>query len=139
MNKNGRVIIVDWYTRELIAANRDTLFAFGDNLARRGYGGQAAACRNQPNTVGIPTKISPTEYLFDCDIDKSREPIIEAFVTLRRHLRAGGNIAWPKDGVGTGLARLHITAPITLQAIEAAKQLVFSEAISITHESFKGK
>lgn len=139
MKQKGRVIIVDFYSRDLLIANRETLFAFGDNLARIGYGGQAKACRGQVNAVGIPTKISPTEYLFDCDIDKSRDFIIEAFVKLREHLRAGGNIAWPENGVGTGLARLHITAPLTLQAIEACKNLVFSEAISITHESFKGK
>ena len=40
---------------------------------------------------------------------------------------------WPKDGVGTGLARLHITAPRFLAAIEGVKEKVFSEALLVEH------
>lgn len=43
-------------SRAYVRANRDKLFLFGDNLERRGFGGQAAAMRAEPNAVGIPTK-----------------------------------------------------------------------------------
>lgn len=137
--KNGHVIIIDRYTRALILSNPTVLFAFGDNLARVGYGGQAAEARGCLNAVGIPTKASPTEYLFDADfennLDRIKIPILEAFVRLRSHLTAGGTMVWPKDGVGTGLARLHITGPRIFAAIEGVKQKVFSEAVSVTLQS----
>lgn len=135
---SGHVIIIDRYTRSLIKANPTTLFVFGDNLARVGFGGQAAEARGCPNAVGIPTKISPSEYIFDdmveADLDRFKIPIIQAFVILRQHLRSGGNIVWPKDGVGTGLARLPTTAPRLHKAIEGCKELVFADASSIKHE-----
>lgn len=137
--KNGHVIILDRYTRALILSNPTVLFAFGDNLMRVGYGDQAKEARGCANAVGIPTKKSPTEYLFDIDfendIDSIRIPVIDAFVRLRLHLKAGGTIVWPKDGVGTGLARLPITGPRIFMAIEGVKQKVFSEAVSVTFQS----
>lgn len=139
MNRNGTVIIIDRYTRALIKANPSVLFAFGDNLARVGYGGQAAEARGCLNSIGIPTKISPTQYIFDEDVENDvarfRDPIIQAFVILRKHLRAGETIVWPKDGVGTGLARLPITAPRLHAAIEGVKERVFSEAALIQHQT----
>jgi hypothetical protein len=137
--KTGHVIIIDRYTRSLILANPSVLFAFGDNLARVGYGGQAAEARGCLNAIGIPTKISPSQYIFDEDVeqdmDRFKWPIVRAFAILRTHLRKGGTIVWPKDGVGTGLARLPITAPRTHAAIEGVKDRVFSEALSVTHQT----
>lgn len=51
---------MQFITREYVRANRDKLFLFGDNLERRGLGGQAAAMRDEPNAIGIPTKKSPS-------------------------------------------------------------------------------
>jgi hypothetical protein len=137
--KSGHVIIIDRYTRSLIMANPAVLFAFGDNLARIGYGGQAKEARGCLNAIGIPTKISPDRYIFDEDveqeIDRFKWPISRAFAILRTHIRKDGTIVWPKDGVGTGLARLHITAPRTFAAIEGIKEAVFAEALSVTHQN----
>lgn len=36
---------IKFITREYVRKNRDKLFLFGDNLERRGFGGQAAAMR----------------------------------------------------------------------------------------------
>ena len=47
-------------TRSYIQAHRSWLFVYGDNLVRRGYGGQAKECRGEPNTLGIPTKHYPS-------------------------------------------------------------------------------
>lgn len=136
---NGRVIIVEGYSRSLVLNNPNTLFAFDDNLLSVGFAGQAEHCRGCKNTVGIPTKISPTQHLFDLDVlldmDRYKLPIITAFVKLRLHLQSGKDIAWPKEGVGTDdVSRLHITGPTVLLAIEALKQAVFSEASSIVHD-----
>lgn len=136
---NRTVIIIDRYTRALIRANPDVLFAFGDNLARVGFGGQAGEARGCPNAVGIPTKISPSEYIFDDLVfenpERFRGPIVSAFSKLKAHLIAGGSIVWPKDGVGTGLARLNITAPRLYETIEAMKDAVFAEAVSVKHQN----
>lgn len=103
--------LVKWYTREMAQNNPNALFVFGDNLVRKGYGGQAAALRGEPNAVGIPTKVSPSVYMSDKDFEKAKIAIDEAFDTLNTHLEKGGVVVWPVDGVGTGLAQLEIRAP----------------------------
>ena len=65
MTRNGTVLIIDRYTRALIQSNPTALFVFGDNLKRIGYGGQAGEARGCLNAIGIPTKVSPSEYIFD--------------------------------------------------------------------------
>lgn len=148
---SGRVIVVEGYTKPLILGNPTTLFAFSDNLAKLGFIEQSAAARGCANAVGIPTKISPDKHIFDDMIGKPIlgvdfaydgaygyiiNEVVKSFVRLRDHLRSGGNVAWPKGGVGTGESRLNITAPLLLQGIEASKALMFSEASSVTHESY---
>lgn len=137
----GRVLIIDKYDRALILSNPDVLFAFGDNLARVGFGGQAKEARGCLNAIGIPTKISPAQFIFDedveVDINRFKIPIVEAFVILRQHIRKGYDIVWPKDGVGTGLARLPDTAPRLYAAIEGVKEKVFTEASSVVHIQHK--
>ena len=95
--------------------NPKALFVFGDNLDRRGLGGQAKAMRGEPNAVGIPTKISPSHaenaHFTDEDFDKALLPIDEAFDRLTEHVKSGGIIIWPADGIGTGLAGLPQRAP----------------------------
>lgn len=139
MTKTGTVIVLDRYTRALIKANPNVLFVFGDNLERVGYGGQAAEARGCLNSVGIPTKISPSQYIFDIDVDENADrfkiPILQAFVTLHQHLQKGGVVVWPKDGVGTGLARLDITAPRLFKAIEGLKQNLFDNALLVKEQT----
>lgn len=106
------------YTREEIAANRDTYYVFGDNMARYGRGGQAAACRGLPNTIGVPTKWLPSneEHAFFRDEDFANGPqaaIDEAFEHIERLLRDGATVVFPADGLGTGLADLPHRAPET--------------------------
>lgn len=115
----SKVIFVKRYTRELIKSFPDTLFVFGDNMARSGYGGQAREARGEPNAVGIPTKWAPTSapeaFFKDEDFDKVI-PIIDAhFLTLHLHF---GKVIWPEDGIGTGLAELDLRAPKIFSYIE---------------------
>ncbi len=120
------IITVERYTRPEIRANRQNLYVFGDNLARAGgapnasgwsnpRAGQAAACRNEPNAVGIPTKRAPSmkEDAFFTDADFERvQPVIQAeFRRLADHLRAGGTVVLPASGIGTDRAQLAQRSP----------------------------
>lgn len=104
------------YTLELVQSRPEAWFVFGDNMAREGRGGQAAACRDQPNTIGIPTKwlpkTTPTAYLSNADFWVVQRLIFGAVVQIRAHLLAGHTVVFPEDGIGTGLAQLEKRAPI---------------------------
>jgi len=89
------IVYMKRITRQIVKNNRDKIFLFGDNLQRKGYGGQAKAMRGEPNAVGIPTKKKPFWQIkpdFDFEYD---------------------TIVIPSDGIGTGLAELPQRAPET--------------------------
>lgn len=99
------------------------LFVFGDNMAETGKGGQAKYGRHpsgkgsRANTVGIPTKWEPrrTKAAYFTDAALTDPVVLEridsAFQQLQDHLAEGGDVVWPSDGVGTGLAQLPTRAP----------------------------
>lgn len=110
--------------REFIARidlhlEREKLFVFGDNMVRRGYGGQAREMRGEPNAVGLPTKHRPTmrdgSFFTDKDLAAVLEAIKPDVYRLEEHLRNGGTVVWPKYGIGTGLAGLRQRAPLIQQ------------------------
>lgn len=127
------LVTVHRYSRPEIQANPKSLYVFGDNLARAGgnpdangwsdpRAGQAAACRGEPNAVGIPTKRRPSmdedAFFSDKDLDQVR-PIIQAeFRRLAEHLRAGGTVVLPTAGIGTDRAQLAHRAPAIRQFID---------------------
>ena len=106
-------------TRAMLRAEPGVLFVFGDNLQRRGYGGQAKEMRGEPNAVGIPTKAWPsmTETAFFND-DDLKLWAQESAPYRERLIEHGGKVVWPKDGIGTGLAQLQERAPAIWRAIE---------------------
>ncbi len=114
-----------WITREMLQEETNTLFVFGDNLQRKGLGGQAKFMRGEPNAVGIPTKKAPSnkEHAFSSDED-FREAIAEidsAFCRLSTHMKSGGIVVWPEDGIGTGFAELPRRAPKIWQYLEKCR------------------
>lgn len=110
-------------TRAMLRAEPGTLFVFGDNMAREGFGGQAKEMRGEPNAVGIPTKWfpgrKPSDYFTDADFHTVCHRIAAAFVRLNSH---DGSIIWPADGIGTGLADLQRRAPRIFTYIEAGRR-----------------
>ncbi len=107
--------IVHRYSRAMLKARPDDLFVFGDNMLRQGLGGQAAECRGEPNAVGVPTKHKPSwdsdAFFSDADFTHVK-PVIDAECRkLARHLRQGGTVVLPADGIGTGRAKLSEKAP----------------------------
>ena len=124
----GKILIVRRYTRALIRSQPKRLFVFGDNLARVGYGGQAAEARGELNVIGIATKRSPRSFFTETEQDfvDAKEQIVKAFVILAEHLQAGHDVVWPKDGVGTGLAELPVRAPSIWEGLEKCRKQLFS-------------
>ena len=104
------------YSREEIQANPKALYIFGDNFAKRGLGGQAAAARGEPNAVGIATKRAPSlvasAFLTDADLAQLQDHVAPALSRLRQHLAANGTVVMPADGIGTGLAQMPDRAPV---------------------------
>jgi hypothetical protein len=120
----GKVLRLKHITREMVQASRETVWVFGDNMARTGYGGQAAAMRDEPNAIGVPTKWAPnnrpTAYFTDEDWlnDKVSLAIHYAFRAMRVALDDSRDVVIPADGLGTGLADLPRRAPRIYREIE---------------------
>ena len=111
-------------TREMVRAAPAVLFVFGDNMQERGMGGQAREMRGEPNAVGIPTKWKPEcgedAYFGNGDGNAFWEKALPRFRRLKEHLEAGGEVVWPTNGIGSGLADLPARAPIITSDIERA-------------------
>lgn len=102
----------DNLTVEMCRANPVKVFVYGDNLA--GYGTAGQACiRNEPNAFGIPTKRYPSMGVgaFFADSKCEEEHVLNAlrdlYVLSKRH-----TIVFPRNGVGTGLAKMQENSPI---------------------------
>lgn len=102
-----------WILRSYLKKNPEKLFLFGDNMLRRGYGGQAKEMRGEDNAVGIPTKwapgTSPKDYFGDKDFDLIKNVIDAAIMDIIN--RKPEVIVIPRMGIGTGLAKMDEKAP----------------------------
>jgi hypothetical protein len=108
--------------REDLKRNASVLYLFGDNDRRTGFGGQAADMRDEPNAVGIRTKNSPNwedaAYWRDKDFDRNCAKIEEDLVRVKNHLRRGGVVVIPTDGIGTGRADMERRCPRTFHVLQ---------------------
>lgn len=114
---------IKFITREYVRENRDKLFLFGDNLERRGFGGQAAAMRGEPNAVGIPTKKSPSyrddAFFSDEEFEQNKASIDAAFAEIMNAVTDSIRvIVIPSGGLGTGRAQLERRAPRTFAYLQ---------------------
>lgn len=112
-----------YITREYVKANPDKLFLFGDNLEHRGFGGQAAAMRGEPNAVGIPTKKKPTRdesaFFTDNEFEHNKSAIETAlFPVFTAVSEKNITVVIPADGLGTGRAELDKRAPQTFAYLQ---------------------
>jgi hypothetical protein len=107
------VEIVSRYTDTDVKANPNKIYVFGDNTQRTGTGGQAQI-RNNPNAMGIATKLAPSmdesAFMNDKDLVKNKAVIDGDIAKIKA---TGKAIVMPKDGLGTGLAKLKEKAPQT--------------------------
>ena len=71
--------------------------------------------RGEPNAVGVPTKIKPTRgkdaYFSDDRFDEYSQAILNSLSSAIAHLKQGGLVVIPLDGLGTGLSQLPTRAP----------------------------
>lgn len=107
--------------REDVQNNKHLLYIFGDNLARVGLGGQAAAMRGEPNSAGIATKRAPGMSADDFFSDKPDEigTVINDILRIldpANTVQYSG-IVYPLDGVGTGLAEMPKRSPRAYQIV----------------------
>lgn len=125
----GQIIFQKFITRKDIQAHPDWLYIFGDNDQRIGKGGQAKEIRGEPNSIGIRVKKAPKTgknvYYNDIEILDNILKITKDFKVVINHLINDGIVVIPKDGIGTGLAKLKDNAPKTLAFINMIiKELV---------------
>jgi len=110
---SSNIEVVTRYTNADVKANPNKIYVFGDNMVRKGTGGQAQI-RNNPNAMGIATKIFPTNdanaFMSDLDFESNKSFIDKDIAKIKAD---GRPLVFPKDGFGTGLARLKETAPRT--------------------------
>ncbi|QYO68054.1 hypothetical protein [Leptolyngbya sp. 7M] len=119
-----KVIRMRFITRDYVRANRNKLFLFGDNLEQRGFGGQAAAMRGEPNAIGIPTKRSPSyaeaAFFTDNEFEQNKAAIDLAFARIAKAVSNSTRvIVIPSDGLGTGRAELAKRAPRTFAYLQS--------------------
>jgi hypothetical protein len=105
----------NYYTSELLKANPDKIYVFGDNNQRQGKKGQASV-RDEANAMGISTKLRPSAdedaFMTDNQI-KANAAIIDSDIAKIK--ATGKTVVFPKDGLGTGLAALKSKAPNTYE------------------------
>ncbi len=115
----------DHITRAMLRAEPEKLFVFGDNIHRKGYGGQAKEMRDEPNAVGIPTKVYPAwdegAFFTDEDFNTFIKYSVKDFQRLTNHR---GVIIWPTNGIGTRRAQLKARAPRIWWWIEAQRLIL---------------
>lgn len=109
---------LSWVTRDMLQADPEARFVFGDNRERWGMGGQAGAMRGEPNAIGVATLYAPGEFY------RHDDPLALCTVASDLHqvamaLAEGRIVYVPTDGLGTGLARLPENAPALHRLIVA--------------------
>lgn len=102
--------------REDLRANPNTVYVFGDNTLRMGYGGQAKEMRGEPNAVGVCTKWAPgmndRDFFDDINFQQIQKIILDDLIVIHSHMvNAKRLIVMPLDGLGTGLSQLPTRAP----------------------------
>jgi hypothetical protein len=112
-SSGGVQVESNYYTTALLKANPDKIYVFGDNITQTGKGGQAII-RDEENAFGIPTKVSPNTYEKAYFTDKMYEGAVFLIDTAIEKIKADGRtVVFPKDGLGTGLAKMQEKAPET--------------------------
>lgn len=117
------IIYVGWIDREDVQKHPEYHFVFGDNRERRGMGGQAKAMRGEPNSIGVPTKHSPTN---DADAYFSEENegtaaiirhMLPDLIRIEELLEKGKTVCIPQDGIGSGLSEMDHHCPFAFKIL----------------------
>lgn len=135
-----RIEIRDHITRNDVRAEKNKIFLFGDNLAQRGFGGQAAEMRGEENSLGIPTKKLPSNSKDAFFTDKEFAANIKAIDEAFGKIPPDKIVVIPKAGLGTGLAGLEEKAPQTFAYLnEKLSELGFKNPSKETAKNLYSK
>lgn len=116
--ENLKVMVSKNFTIDQCKKNSDTLFIFGCNGERSGYGGQAVI-RDQVNAIGFQTKHRPgankEDYFDDEAYTKNCQIIEEEINRIKRYAEEKGfkTICFSFYGLGTGLSEMPLRCPQT--------------------------
>lgn len=109
--------------RSDLKSNPSIMYLFGDNVDRKGLGGQAKEMRGEPNASGVATKRSPSNgddaFFSDDDYPEAVRVIFSDLLPVVEFLKKGGVVIIPEDGLGTGLSELPTRAPKVNQYLES--------------------
>jgi hypothetical protein len=101
--------------REKIKANPDVLYLFGDNLLRKGLGGQAKEMRGEENTIGILSKKYPSNkedsFYSDKDFYNWLQEFSKDISKVAEAVNSGKYKSLVIPQIGVGLADLSNRAP----------------------------
>ena len=92
-----QVIWQSWITRDDLRANRDTIYVFGDNVAREGLRGLAREMRHEPNAHPISISWEPFRPFTPSTAPAAIEQINQDFRDL--NARYPKTIVWPLSGL----------------------------------------
>ncbi|AEQ32694.1 hypothetical protein CE11_00477 [Megavirus courdo11] len=132
INHKTKIIIFNgFWTVDDVKKNPHALFVYGDNDVHVGKGGQAII-RDCVNTIGLPTKKYPnnqlTSFYTDLEYHDNIKKIDYAINNIINLSKKYDYVVLPRDGFGTGLAKLKENAPETLnhinQRIEFLKKVI---------------
>lgn len=100
-------ICTEKYTNKVLSENQEKIFVFGDNMVRKGKGGQAVI-RDCPNAFGIATKRYPSmnKDAFFSDQPDEFDVVMNDLRQLYK-LSKSHTIVFPVGGIGTGLAQME--------------------------------
>lgn len=121
---NGRKV-----TRAEINSNPKTLYIYGDNTERKGYGGAAKEMRplngDNPNSFGIASKKAPAtkpgDYFTDAELEQNKQIIKADTDKIIRELMTGkyNKVVIAPIGIAGGLADLENKAPQTFAYLQS--------------------
>jgi hypothetical protein len=115
-----KVEFCERFTVKKCRDNPNKLYVFGDNLRQTGCKGQAII-RDEPNSFGIPTKREPSIKKGAFFSDKHYEYFVvkQALNDLEFFAEDFDALVFPKDGLGTGLARMEEKSPFLFKYMNA--------------------
>lgn len=131
----------DFYSVQGCRSKPDDLFVFGDNFQRSGRGPRAgqAIIRDCPNAVGLAIKHEPKRtpgaYFSDADGTAFAQELRRVHNIIAPHLRRGGVVWWPADGIGTGLAEMPVRAEMLYQRLCHYARGLFREKVDERYTS----
>jgi len=101
---------LDWIERATVRSEPEARFVFGDNRERWGMGGQAGAMRGEPNAIGVATLHAPGVFYKPHD-PLALQTVTSDLLSVAEALHEGRTVYVPRDGLGTGIARLPEHSP----------------------------